>query len=73
MVNMKSLGITESQNVVNKSYLAAPNRKRLSPLARKILNLGFLANNESHLDYGCGYGQDVQNLRSLGFNSVGYV
>lgn len=69
---MKSLGITESQNAVNKSYLVAPNRKRLSPLARKILNLGFLANNESHLDYGCGYGQDVQNLRSLSYNSTGY-
>ncbi|MEA5578641.1 hypothetical protein [Anabaena sp. UHCC 0451] len=58
---------------IDKSYLAAPNRKRLSPLIRKLLNLGILEKNYSHLDYGCGFGQDVERLRSqFDFNSTGY-
>lgn len=57
---------------IDKSYLAAPNRKRLSPLIRKLLDLGILEKSCTHLDYGCGFGQDVERLRSLGFNSVGY-
>jgi hypothetical protein len=56
----------------DKSYLAAPNRKDLSPLIKKLLKLGSLEKSCSHLDYGCGLGQDVERLRSLGFDSTGY-
>lgn len=56
----------------NKSHLAAPNRKQISPLIKKLLDLEILKKSLIHLDYGCGFGQDVERLRSQGFNSMGY-
>jgi hypothetical protein len=55
-----------------KPYLAAPNRKQLSPLISKLLNLGILEKHQTWLDYGCGFGQDVDWLRSRGFTAFKY-
>jgi hypothetical protein len=57
---------------MNKSHLAAPIRQRMSCLSRKMLNMGLLEKSETHLDYGCGYGKDVEELIKLGYQSTGY-
>jgi DNA phosphorothioation-associated putative methyltransferase len=57
---------------MNKSHLAAPIRRRMSCLSRKMLNMGLLTKSETHLDYGCGYGKDVEELIDLGYQSTGY-
>lgn len=64
----------------NKSYLAAPYRKHLSATAKILLKQQLLSKEETHLDYGCGRGGDVERLRSplwgacrtLDYQSVGY-
>lgn len=56
----------------NKSHLAAPYRKHLSATAKATINHQFLSKAETHLDYGCGRGGDVERLRSLGYSSTGF-
>lgn len=34
--------------------------------------MGLLTKSETHLDYGCGYGKDVEELIDLGYQSTGY-
>ena len=57
---------------MNKSHLAAPYRKHLSATAKTMINRQLLSKTETHLDYGCGRGGDVERLRSLGYNSEGF-
>ncbi|MEM7712874.1 MAG: methyltransferase domain-containing protein [Cyanobacteria bacterium P01_A01_bin.68] len=57
---------------MNKSHLAAPHRKHFSATAKIMLNRQLLTKTETHLDYGCGRGSDVERLRSLGYSSTGY-
>jgi DNA phosphorothioation-associated putative methyltransferase len=57
---------------MNLSHLAAPIRKRMSPLTRKVINLNLLSKEDTHLDYGCGFGKDVEELTNLGYLSTGY-
>jgi hypothetical protein len=54
------------------SHLAAPYRHSLSALAQMLINRNLLALGETHLDYGCGRGGDVERLRSRGYDSRGY-
>lgn len=54
------------------SYLAAPTRKYLSWMARTMVNQKLLSQLETHLDYGCGKGSDVEILNKQGYQSVGY-
>lgn len=56
----------------NKSHLAAPYRNYLSATAKAMLKHGLLSPDESHLDYGCGRGGDVERLTSSGYKSTGY-
>ncbi|NJL65494.1 MAG: hypothetical protein HC903_31580 [Methylacidiphilales bacterium] len=48
---------------MNNSHLAAPHRNYLSATAKLILKLGLLTHHQTHLDYGCGRGGDVERLR----------
>ncbi|MCE2699303.1 MAG: hypothetical protein PX483_16555 [Nostocales cyanobacterium LE14-WE4] len=57
---------------MNLSHLAAPIRKRMSPLTRKVINLNLLSKEDTHLDYGCGFGKDTEELTNLGYLSTGY-
>lgn len=57
---------------MNLSHLAAPHRNSLSATAKVMIRGGLLLPEDSHLDYGCGRGGDVERLRSLGYNSTGY-
>jgi DNA phosphorothioation-associated putative methyltransferase len=57
---------------MNNSHLAAPYRHRLSATADIVLKTGLLSPTQTHFDYGCGRGGDVEKLRELGFNSTGY-
>ena len=41
-------------------------------MARTIINRGLIKKSDTHLDYGCGKGSDVQILREKGYQSVGY-
>lgn len=56
----------------NKSHLAAPYRNHLSATAKAMLKHSLLFLDESHLDYGCGRGGDVERLTSSGYKSTGY-
>jgi hypothetical protein len=57
---------------MNNSHLAAPYRNRLSATADTVLKTGLLSRTQTHLDYGCGRGGDVERLRELGYNCAGY-
>ena len=53
-------------------HKAALKRDRLSlPMAATVA-AGILLPQHKHLDYGCGRGDDVRQLQSMGFNSRGY-
>jgi hypothetical protein len=54
------------------SYLAAPKRDYLSLTARNLLKHKLLTEQDTHLDYGCGYGKDVEILKAKGYQSIGY-
>ncbi|WP_026736157.1 DNA phosphorothioation-associated putative methyltransferase [Fischerella sp. PCC 9605] len=56
----------------DKSYLAAPTRKYLSATAKIMLKRQLLNIDETHLDYGCGKGGDVERLTAAGYKSTGY-
>lgn len=56
----------------NKSHLAAPHRKHLSATAKATINRQLLTKTETHLDYGCGRGGDVERLQTLGYSSIGF-
>lgn len=52
------------------AHLTAKNRDRPSFPTRKLLGLGHIQGRV--LDFGCGYGADVEFLRKKGFNVEGY-
>lgn len=57
---------------MDNSHLAAPIRNHLSATSRLVINSGLLQLHESHLDYGCGRGSDVERLIAAGYKSTGY-
>lgn len=63
---------TSSLKSAELSYLAAPVRKRPSPLLKMILAEKMLTKSDKYLDYGCGRGFDFTYLRGKGYNSIGY-
>lgn len=52
------------------SHLTAKERESLSFPAKLLLKLKLL--NKDVLDFGCGFGKDVELLKEKGFNVVGY-
>lgn len=52
------------------SYLTAKERENISYPARLILNRGLLVG--EILDFGCGFGKDVELLKNRGYNITGY-
>lgn len=57
---------------MDNSHLAAPIRNHLSATSRLAISSGLLQLHESHLDYGCGRGSDVERLIAAGYKSTGY-
>ncbi|MBW4622379.1 MAG: DNA phosphorothioation-associated putative methyltransferase [Cyanosarcina radialis HA8281-LM2] len=53
-------------------HKAAMKRTRYSATISAAIEARILTKNRTHLDYGCGYGDDVKRLRSMGYYSVGY-
>lgn len=53
-------------------HKAAMKRTRYSATIWAALEAGILTRDRTHLDYGCGYGDDVKRLRSMGYSSIGY-
>lgn len=47
-------------------------RAKLSKPIECALNQQILSKSQTHLDYGCGKGDDVRRLRTMGINSIGY-
>ena len=61
-----------SNKLIVPRHKAALKRDRLSlPMAATVA-AGILLPQHKHLDYGCGRGDDVRQLQSMGFNSRGY-
>ena len=57
---------------MNLSHLAATNRKHFTSACNAIINKNIIQKGDTHLDYGCGRGSDVEKMRSLGYKSSGY-
>ena len=53
-------------------HRAAIHRRSLSRPLRLAHEAGLIASSETFLDYGCGHGDDVRHLRSLGHDAVGW-
>jgi len=60
--------MTQQQNIY--SHLTAKDRETLSFPAKLLLNQGLLIGNV--LDFGCGFGKDVELLKIKGINISGY-
>lgn len=58
--------------LIDRSYLTAPHRKRLSKSMLYLIRSHKLNKTNSLLDYGCGHGFEWQYLRSLGYDAHGY-
>ena len=58
--------------LIDRSYLTAPHRKRLSKSMLYLIRSRKLSKQTSLLDYGCGHGFEWQYLRSLGYDANGY-
>lgn len=53
-------------------YKAAKTRTKLSPTIRAALASDIIKPGDTHLDYGCGKGNDVKLLSEVGIRSSGY-
>jgi DNA phosphorothioation-associated putative methyltransferase len=53
-------------------HKAALKRTQLSLPMAATIDAGILLPHHTHLDYGCGRGDDVRFLQAMGFNSRGY-
>ncbi|MGK7875305.1 MAG: DNA phosphorothioation-associated putative methyltransferase [Xenococcaceae cyanobacterium] len=53
-------------------WKTAMSRTELSKPARLMLELGHLTEEESHFDYGCGKGGDIERLKARGYQSTGW-
>lgn len=60
------------QNTTDSSYLTALSRKSLSPTGSCLLQHQLLLEGETYLDYGCGYGYDVEWWKARGYDASGY-
>lgn len=60
----------ESKKLNSYNYLTAKERESISFPARHVLNKGLLLGEV--LDFGCGFGKDVEVLKGKGIDIVGY-
>ena len=64
--------LTNPDNLTIPRHKAALKRRELSlPMAATVA-AGILLSHHTHLDYGCGRGDDVRFLQAMGFRSRGY-
>lgn len=47
-------------------------RSQLSSTARTALERGIIKPETTHLDYGCGRGNDTETLTAMGYKSIGF-
>lgn len=64
--------LTNPDNLTIPRYKAALKRRELSLPMAATLDAGILLPHHTHLDYGCGRGDDVRFLQAMGFRSRGY-
>jgi hypothetical protein len=63
---------TNLKNVIIPRHKAALKRNELSLPMAATIDGGILLPHHTHLDYGCGRGDDVRFLQAMGFRSQGY-
>ena len=63
---------TDNTNPVIQRHLTAINRDRLSAPFQKLAQHGYLAGEYDILDYGCGKGDDLNELQAHGLNVNGW-
>jgi len=63
---------TNLKNVIIPRHKAALKRHELSLPMAAAVDGGILLPHDTHLDYGCGRGDDVRFLQAMGFRSQGY-
>jgi len=64
--------LTNSDNLTIPRHKAALKRRELSLPMAATVDAGILLPHHTHLDYGCGRGDDVRFLQAMGFRSRGY-
>lgn len=63
---------TSLDNLTIPRHKAALKRHELSLPMAATIDAGILQQHHTHLDYGCGRGDDVRFLKAMGFRSRGY-
>jgi len=64
--------LTNAEDLTIPRHKAALKRSELSLPMAATIDGGILLPHHTHLDYGCGRGDDVRFLRAMGFRSRGY-
>ena len=64
--------LTNPDNLTIPRHKAALKRSELSLPMAATIDAGILLPHHTHLDYGCGRGDDVRFLQAMGFRSRGY-
>jgi hypothetical protein len=64
--------LTNVENLTIPRHKAALKRSELSLPMAATIDAGILLPHHTHLDYGCGRGDDVRELQAMGFRSRGY-
>lgn len=64
--------LTNSDDLIIHRHKAALKRNELSLPMAATIDAGILLPHHTHLDYGCGRGDDVRTLQARGFRSRGY-
>jgi hypothetical protein len=64
--------LINSDNLTIPRHKAALKRRELSLPMTATVDAGILLPHHTHLDYGCGRGDDVRFLQAMGFRSRGY-
>jgi DNA phosphorothioation-associated putative methyltransferase len=62
--------VRERKDTMSKAHLTAISRKNMSVPTKYLLKKGLLG--KKVLDFGCGKGEDVRQLRAAGFEADGY-
>ena len=64
--------VAGTKTILIERHKAALKRTELSRPVKIALEAGLFNQNSTFFDYGCGYGEDVKQIRNLGYHSSGW-
>jgi hypothetical protein len=69
---LDQVSLTDGNNLQLHPGRSAIHRYKLSRPMQALVNAGLIQPGWTHLDYGCGYGDDVTRLQRMGIHSWGW-